>query len=93
MRKQTAYRPVFEDWLFHAVLPLAAYATLAASAMVAYSNARAALFLVGAATLLFLFVGIHNSWDAVTYHVFVQRAQQRKSERNAEEPYEDPTRN
>jgi hypothetical protein len=86
MRKQTAYQPVFEDWLFHAVLPLAAYATLAASAIVAYSNARAALFLVGAATLLFLFVGIHNSWDAVTYHVFVQRAQQRKSERNAQEP-------
>lgn len=24
MRLQTAYRPVFEDWLFHAVLPVAA---------------------------------------------------------------------
>jgi hypothetical protein len=29
MRKQAAYRPVFEDWLFHVGLPLAAYATLA----------------------------------------------------------------
>ena len=28
MRAQTAYRPVFEDWLFHALLPLVAYALL-----------------------------------------------------------------
>jgi hypothetical protein len=26
-----------------------------------------------------LFIGIHNAWDAVTYHVFVTR-QQTKSE-------------
>jgi hypothetical protein len=31
------------------------------------------LFVVGAATLLLLFVGIHNAWDAVAYHVFVSR--------------------
>ena len=29
MRRQGAYKPVFEDWLFHVLLPLAAYATLA----------------------------------------------------------------
>ena len=73
MRLQTAYRPVFEDWLFHALLPLAAYAILAVSAYVAQSHARPALFLVAAATLLLLFVGIHNAWDAVTYHVLVRR--------------------
>jgi len=73
MRLQTAYRPVFEDWLFHALLPLAAYAILAVSACVAQSHARPALFLVAAATLLLLFVGIHNAWDAVTYHVLVRR--------------------
>jgi L-asparagine transporter-like permease len=73
MRTQKAYRPVFEDWLFHVLLPLAAYAILAVSAYFAYSHPRRALFLVGAATLLFLFVGIHNAWDAVTYHITVQR--------------------
>jgi hypothetical protein len=77
MRLQTAYRPVFEDWLFHVLLPLAAYAMLAISAYVARSNARPALFLVGAATLLFLFVGIHNAWDAVTYHVFNRGAERK----------------
>jgi len=33
------------------------------------SQARPALFLVAAAALLLLFIGIHNGWDAVTYHV------------------------
>src|SRR6185369_12553688 len=31
-RQQTAYKPEFEDWLFHVLLPFAAYITLAVSA-------------------------------------------------------------
>jgi hypothetical protein len=72
MRVQTVYQPEFEDWLFHAVLPLAAYAMLALSAFAAPSHTREALFGVGAAALLLLFIGIHNAWDAVAYHVFVR---------------------
>ena len=72
MRIQTVYRPVFEDWLFHALLPVTAYAALAVSAYLALESLRPALFLVGAAALLLLFVGIHNAWDTVTYHVFVK---------------------
>jgi hypothetical protein len=45
------------------------------------SQARPALFLVGTAALVLLFVGIHNAWDAVTYHVFVRRREQRETER------------
>ncbi len=71
MRVQTAYRPELEDWLFHFVLPFAAYATLALSAWAASSHMRAALFGVGGAAVALLFVGIHNAWDAVSYHVFV----------------------
>jgi hypothetical protein len=70
MHVQRVYKPVFEDWLFHVLLPLAAYATLAVTAFVADSHLSAALFGLGAAALLLLFVGIHNAWDAVTYHVF-----------------------
>ncbi len=80
MRVQTAYSPQFEDRLFHVLLPLAAYATLVGSAYAARSNVGGALFGVGAAALLLLFIGIHNAWDAVTYHVFVKRGQQ-ESER------------
>ena len=70
---QTAYQPEFEDWLFHAVLPFAAYATLAASAYAARSHPVGALFGVATAALLLLFIGIHNAWDAVTYHIFVKK--------------------
>jgi hypothetical protein len=72
MKLQTAYSPEFEDRLFHLVLPLAAYATLVVSAFTALSQTREALFGVAVAALLLLLVGIHNAWDAVTYHVFVR---------------------
>jgi hypothetical protein len=61
---------VFEDWLFHALLPFVAYVMLTVSGFIARSHARRGLFFVGAATLLLLFVGIHNAWDAVTYHIY-----------------------
>jgi hypothetical protein len=70
MAVQTLYRPELEDWLFHALLPLAAYVTLAVSAFADTSRLHQALFAVAAAALLLLFSGIHNAWDAVTYHVF-----------------------
>jgi hypothetical protein len=81
MRAQTVYKPVFEDWLFHVLLPLTAYAMLAASAFAAHSYERPALFFVGAVALLLLFVGIHNAWDTVTHLVFVMKQGQRKDER------------
>ena len=82
MRAQTVYKPVFEDWLFHVLLPLAAYAMLAGSAFAARSHARTALFLVGTAALLLLFVGIHNAWDTVMHLVFVQRRGKQEDERD-----------
>ena len=72
-RRQTAYRPVFEDWLFHVLLPFVAYATLALASFAARSGARQALFGIAAAALLLLFAGIHNAWDAVTYHVYIKQ--------------------
>jgi hypothetical protein len=46
---------------------------LAVAAGTALTLPRRALFVVGSAALLLLFVGIHNAWDIVTYHVFVKR--------------------
>jgi hypothetical protein len=80
MRVQKAYMPDLEDWLFHALLPLAAYATLAISAFLALSHAHEALFAIGGATLLLLFVGIHNAWDAVAYHVLVNLGRKKPPE-------------
>ena len=78
MAVQQVYKPVMEDWAFHAVLPLAAYVVLAGSAFAAPSNTRGALFGVGGASLLLLFVGIHNAWDAVAYHVVVNLGGKKK---------------
>jgi hypothetical protein len=66
-RRQTGYRPVFEDWLWHAVLPVVAYAMLLAAGAVLGRNETPALFIVGAVSLLLVFIGIHNAWDTVTY--------------------------
>ena len=85
VRVQTAYRPEFEDWLFHVLLPLTAYAMLAISAYATRNHARGALFGVGTAALLLLLGGIHNAWDAVTYHIFVQRGAQQQAERRPAE--------
>lgn len=92
MRKQAAYEPRFEDWLFHVVLPLAAYALLASSPFAAPSRTREALFSVGAAALLLLFVGIHNAWDNVTYHVLAQSADTKAERRRDESSGENNTR-
>jgi hypothetical protein len=60
------YAPVAEDWAFHAVLPLAAYAALVAAALLLPGSPTPALFVVGASLLLLVVVGIHNAWDLVT---------------------------
>ncbi|MGH9739456.1 MAG: hypothetical protein ACRD4X_12865 [Candidatus Acidiferrales bacterium] len=85
MKIKTAYRPGLEDWLFNAWLPVIAYAILIASAVTARSRVRAALFATSTATLLLLFIGIHNAWDSITYHVFTVRPKRRKIESRAAE--------
>lgn len=66
-RRQTGYRPVMEDWMWHIVLPLVAYALLLISAVLLRSYPTRVLFVVGGTCLLLLFIGIHNAWDTVTY--------------------------
>ena len=73
MRRQSAYRPVLEDWVFHATLPLVAYAGLLISACRMPGHARGALFGIAGSALLLLLIGIHNAWDNVTYLVFIKR--------------------
>lgn len=66
-RRQSGYTPVFEDWLWHAALPVVAYAMMGGGALTLASHEHEALFFVAAATLLLVFIGIHNAWDTVTW--------------------------
>lgn len=66
-RRQSQYQPVFEDWLWHVALPFAAYAMVLLAGLTMILHITTALFMCAAATLLLLFIGIHNAWDTVTY--------------------------
>jgi hypothetical protein len=68
-RRQTGYKPVMEDWLWHAVLPGASYAAIALAALLLETITRPALFAIGFGALVLLLVGIHNAWDTVVYMV------------------------
>ena len=66
-RRQDDYAPVLEDWLFHAVLPLVSYAAVMLGGMRLASHPDTSLFVIAAASVALLFIGIHNAWDAVIY--------------------------
>jgi len=66
-RNTKLYKPVLEDWIFHTVLPLVAYTVMVVAAGLLVFSENVALFGIGAAALLLLFVGIHNAWDSATY--------------------------
>ena len=66
-RRQTTYKPVLEDWLWHVVFPILSYASLLVSGVFVRRAATQVLFVTGGAVLLLLLTGIHNSWDTVTY--------------------------
>jgi hypothetical protein len=73
----TEYRPVLEDWIWHSILPLAAYTAVLLAAVTMSSGARPALFAIAGATILLVFIGIHNAWDTVTF-ITVERLPGRK---------------
>ena len=79
-RQQTSYKLVLEDWLFHVWLPIVGYAALGIAPWGLRGDPEAALFAVGAAALLLLFIGIHNAWDTVTYIIVVRREQKRDTD-------------
>ena len=66
-RKQTSYEPVAEDWLWHVILPFAAYGILIGGGAFLRRDPVTALFVVAAVALLLLFIGIHNAWDTVSW--------------------------
>ena len=75
---QQDYAPVLEDWLWHNAFPLATYLVLIVAAARLGPGAGWPFFVIAAATVFLLFVGIHNAWDAVAFNA-VQRAERREA--------------
>ena len=84
-RRQTTYQPVFEDWLWHTILPTFAYLAFLVAGLFLRRDATPSLFAVGGATLLLLFIGIHNAWDTLTYLAFTQRPEPNETKAAADE--------
>lgn len=74
-RRQTDYEPVLEDWLWHIILPLISYTGLVVAAILLAAFPDPDLFGIATVAILFLFIGIHNAWDTVTYMAFQQSQQ------------------
>jgi hypothetical protein len=77
--RQRDYKPVLEDWIWHAALPMLAYAAMVYGGVQFARASTDALFIVGGSTLLLVFIGIHNAWDTVTY-VTLERARGRSAQ-------------
>ena len=66
------YKPLLYDWFFHVILPIIAYLVLAISAFEILAYPGLALFFVTGAAVALLLIAIHDTWDAITYLVFVR---------------------
>ena len=79
-RRQTEYKPVLEDWLWHTVFPLASYTAIVIASALLSRNLERSLFAVAAAVLSLVLIGIHNAWDTVTYLAMGERNRQNASQ-------------
>jgi hypothetical protein len=75
MRRQGGvYVPVHEDWIWNVALPAVVYGALLVMGFLIWRRPLQALYGVGAASLVLLFIGIRNAWDlAVWMTVHQQR--------------------
>jgi hypothetical protein len=65
--RRAKYKPVLEDWVFHAALPLVAYIALLIAIGLVSPRSDAALYITACVVILLLFIGIHNAWDAAMW--------------------------
>jgi hypothetical protein len=79
-QKQTGYTMVLEDWIFHVILPFVAYGALVSGSVMLHPHPVRALFDIGCAALLLLFIGIHNAWDTTTWVLADSQRRRREEE-------------
>jgi hypothetical protein len=88
--RQTDYRLVAEDWLWHIVLPFSAHAMLLAAGLTLVQRPVPALFTMAAAVLVLLFTCIHNAWDTVTYMVINHFHPRRQDDQSGDPQHQPP---
>ena len=67
-RISSTYTPVAEDWIWNAMLPAMVYGVLLAASILIWSRPEQCMFAVAGASLLLMFIGIHNAWDIAVWN-------------------------
>ncbi len=67
IRPRSAYAPDLEDWIWYTILPFVSYAIILAGAVTIALHPPLGLFILAAAVIFLIFIGIRNAWDTVTY--------------------------
>jgi len=82
-RRQNGYTIVASDWFWYISVPLIAYLGLSVEGILLAYNLRWSMFLIAPTSLVLLYLGIHNSWDTVTYVTVAHRKSQIEKEPSA----------
>jgi hypothetical protein len=80
------YVPVREDWIWNAILPAAAYATLLTMGILCASDLEHCLYGVAAVCVGLLFIGIHNAWDVAVWNSVDRHNEQKDSDADPSHP-------
>lgn len=65
--RKSSYEPDGEDWIWYAGIPLLAHTGLLTAAVMSWFGFEWSTGVIAVVSLTLLLVGIHNSWDTVTY--------------------------
>jgi hypothetical protein len=65
-----------EDWLFYALLPVVAYGAIATAAAMFVLGLDSPLYVLAAALILLLIIGMRNAWDMATFLITRDRESQ-----------------
>jgi hypothetical protein len=85
MRRMPNYQTTVSDWLWYLALPLGAYLALVVAALMLPTNPNVGLYIIGTATIVLLFLGIHNAWDLVIFLAIERSHSQNKASSRVEE--------
>lgn len=82
--RKAKYTPDAGDWVWYVVVPGLAYLTMITVGLLFWWNLGRSLFAISAVSLVFLFLGIHNAWDTVTYLSLQQLERAEQEEGNTQ---------
>ena len=81
MAREQIYQPDLSDRFWYGAFPALVYAGLAVAGVLAFVDTSAAAYLMAAATMTILIIGIRNAWDLVT--AIVKTLARKRSEHKA----------